>query len=67
MGSYLTDQIKFAILYIGVRTNIGIITANTVNLKGGSADTFTFLYQVKRVYSNRPLFDPIPYDFLRVA
>jgi hypothetical protein len=66
MNTNTFDQIKFVILYYGV-TKVDPIVINSQLLSGGSANTFAWEYVVKRPFSNLPLYDPVPLEFLKVA
>jgi hypothetical protein len=66
MNTFLIDQIKFVVLYYGINT-IKSVSFNTAALRGGSNNVFRSTCNPIRYYSNRPLFDVIPYDFMRIA
>lgn len=61
---YRPDKIHLSIEYVGLPGAPEPITINTVNLKGGKDDTIKSVHTVKRPYSNLPLYNPIPLDFL---
>lgn len=44
------------------------ITINVTSLAGGNTNVFIPSYTVKRVFSlTRPLYSPLPYEFMRTA
>ena len=60
-------DIEYIIEYVGVIDTALPITVDTTLLEGGSTDSFTATVEILREYSTRPLYSPVPYDFLRVA
>jgi hypothetical protein len=67
-GNDFDDSIKFVIEYIGMLSNPLPITINMTRLAGGNTNLFTNTYTVKRAFSiNRPLYSPLPFDFMRTA
>jgi hypothetical protein len=60
--------IKWVVEYVGLLAAPYLITVNTAALKGGNNDLFTATHTVKREFSStRPLYTPVPFDFLRTA
>ena len=43
------------------------IAVHTTLLEGGTAGAFTSSIETLREYSTRPLYNPVPYDFLNIA
>lgn len=66
MGSKFVDSIEFVVEYFGI-PNPGQIKMDMTYLTGGSNNNFNTNYTIFRNYSTLPLYDPIPYDFLRIA
>lgn len=66
MGTNAVDSIQFAIIYYGV-TQVKEIKFDTTTLTGGSNNLFNSNYTVLKAYSTNFYYDPIPFEFMRIA
>lgn len=60
------DSIEFVIIYYGV-TKVQEIKFETTALTGGPNNLFNTNYTVLKAYSTNYYYDPIPFEFMRIA
>ena len=65
-GTYRQEQIHFMIEYVGIAGAAGAISLETTGLSGGKDDTMNSNAKTLREYSTRPLYSPVPADFLYI-
>lgn len=62
------ESIKFVIEYVGILGDHLPITINVNTLGGGKSNAFDTSFTVQRTFSlTRPLYSPLPYEFMRTA